>query len=181
MLITGGFLSTMLPTIGLTVAQFPATLQTDRAPVGALDVSVLAGTLVFKEKLPSWGLARPEPASPAVQGMLTSLACQTPSGAAQLITGGVVSRTATMNSRVPVAPWLSVATRTTRLVPSGNVFVKTDPATSPKEPIHRSETGSPSGSRALPRNVTEAPFGPVASTIDGPLMLGTGAELECSW
>ena len=49
--------------------------------------------VVTSEKLASAGFARPEPLSFAVQGMLTLLACQLPSGEPQVIVGGVVSAT----------------------------------------------------------------------------------------
>src|SRR6266446_6229101 len=104
MLIAGGFLSTMLPATGPAVAQLPATSQIERVPVCALEVSVPAGTLVLREKVASWGLARPEPASLALQRMLVSLACQRASGPPQLTTGGLVSRTVTCVCAVALKP-----------------------------------------------------------------------------
>src|SRR5437667_11148834 len=88
---SGALRSTLLPAIGPAVAQLPALSQTWRLSVDAFASSLPAGTLVDSEKLASAGFARPEPLSFAVQGMLTLLACQLPSGEPQVIVGGVVS------------------------------------------------------------------------------------------
>src|SRR5258707_779323 len=95
MLMLGGFLSTMLPLIGPAAAQFPATSQTECVPVAALEVSVPAGTLAVSEKLASAGFTRPEPASLAEQGMLTSAGCQRLSGDPHVREGGVLSNITT--------------------------------------------------------------------------------------
>src|SRR5206468_1776410 len=58
-----------------------------REPVEALFVSVPAATVVDMSKLPSPELASPDPPSEAEQAMVTSLACQAPSGEPQLTLG----------------------------------------------------------------------------------------------
>src|SRR6266571_9338446 len=109
MLILGGFLSTLMPTIGPAVAQLTATSQTARVPVVALDVSVPAETLVLSEKLASEELARPERVSVAEQGMTTSVGCQRLSGEPQVREGGVLSSITTTCFGVSMLPALSVA------------------------------------------------------------------------
>src|SRR5437867_1398208 len=76
----GPFLSTLLPETGPAVVELATASATLRVPVEALFVSVPAGTAVDRLNDASAGLARPEPPSVAVQAMLTSVACQTPSG-----------------------------------------------------------------------------------------------------
>src|SRR5436853_400316 len=88
----GGFLSTMFGPIGPAVVELSARSRTARLLVKAVAVSVFAGTLVVSEKLASAGFASPERLSLAVQAMLTSLACQRPSGEPQLTDGAVLSR-----------------------------------------------------------------------------------------
>src|SRR5262249_25653803 len=91
MLIAGAFLSTMMPAMGPAFAQFPARSQIRRLPVSEFAVSVPAGTLVFSVKVASPGFARPDPESLAEQPRVTSVACQSASGLAHMICGGVVS------------------------------------------------------------------------------------------
>jgi hypothetical protein len=62
-----------------------------RVPVEAFGSSVFAGTVVVNEKLASDPFTRPDPLSLAVQAILTSVTCQTPSALPQLIVGGVPS------------------------------------------------------------------------------------------
>src|SRR2546425_7989748 len=118
MLMLGGFLSTMLPVIGPTVAQFAAKSQTECVPVAALEVSVPAGTLVLKLKLPSEEFARPDPASLAEQGMLTSAGCQRLSGDPHVMDGGVLSSITTTCLGLSMFPALSAAEKETVVVPS---------------------------------------------------------------
>ncbi len=85
------------------MAQFPALSHSSWVLVKAFAVSVPAATLVVSVKLagelalsPDSGLAgelalSPDSGSLAVQGMVTSVACQAPSGDPQLMIGGVVS------------------------------------------------------------------------------------------
>jgi hypothetical protein len=80
-----------MPLIGPAVAQFPALSQTFRLPIEAFAVSVPPGTLVVKVKRASDRLVSPDPLSLAVQTMLTSDACQSPSGVPHKMTGGVGS------------------------------------------------------------------------------------------
>src|SRR5688572_6048260 len=86
----GACLSTRLPAIGPATAQFPRASHTSRVAVAASVVCVPEDTAVVSTKLASAGLASPE-ASVAVHAMATSVLCQTPSAAAQLIAGGSTS------------------------------------------------------------------------------------------
>src|SRR5215472_14789444 len=92
MVMSGAFLSTMLPLIGPAMTQLPATSQICRLSVKALAVSVPDGTMVDRVKLASPGLARPDSASLAVHWRLTSLACHWPSGAAHVNVGATLSK-----------------------------------------------------------------------------------------
>src|SRR5258708_33157524 len=118
MVMVGGFLSTMLPAMGPAVAQLPTMSQTWCVLVEALLVSVPAGTLVVSEKLVSAGLPRPEAESEAEQVMLTSLACQRPSGLAHEIAGGVLSIRTIWVLVASTLPALSVAKNETVVTPS---------------------------------------------------------------
>src|SRR5256712_2365017 len=127
MVIAGPFLSTLLPVTGPAVAQFPALSQTARVPVAALAVSVPAVTFVISEKEPSAALASPDAMSPEVQAMLTSAACQRPSGWPHAIVGGVVSATVMLAHVVaPRGPLLAVTqTMCVAGVPAGPGPTKT--------------------------------------------------------
>src|SRR6266545_1970809 len=87
----GPFLSTLLPLIGPAVAELPTASPTAWVPVEALASSVSAGTLVDRENLASAGLTKPEPASLAVQAILTSLPCQFPSALPHETVGAFLS------------------------------------------------------------------------------------------
>src|SRR6266699_5150624 len=67
MLIVGGFRSTMFPPIGPAVTQLPARSQRPCEFVGALAVSVPAGTVVASTNMGGEALFRPEMVSWAVQ------------------------------------------------------------------------------------------------------------------
>src|SRR2546427_5004599 len=87
----GPFLSILLPETGPAVVELATPSATLRVPVEALVVSVPAGTAVDRLNDASAGLARPEPPSVAVQAMLASVACQTPSADPHEITGDLRS------------------------------------------------------------------------------------------
>src|SRR6476660_8529024 len=87
----GAFLSTLLPPIGLMVAQLVAKSHTVRARVDAAAVSDPAGTPVTTASVASVGSASPEVASVAVHPMVASAACQLPSGVPQVTAGAVWS------------------------------------------------------------------------------------------
>src|SRR5690242_14579873 len=91
MVITGGFLSILLPPIRPAVELLPATSTTCCWLVKALFVSVRAGTEVKRLKFALAATAKPERASLAVQAIEISEACHRPSAAPQLTTGGVLS------------------------------------------------------------------------------------------
>src|SRR5438270_8857669 len=80
MLMAGGFLSIMLPSIGPAVAQFPAKSHTWCEPVIAFAVSVPTGNEVASKKLLSGGFASPETASFAPHEILASVGCHRLSG-----------------------------------------------------------------------------------------------------
>src|SRR5512142_3299961 len=101
MLMVGACLSTWLPLIGPAVAELPALSNTLRLFVEALLVSEPLATLVARLKFASAASARLEEASLAVQAMLTSLACHTPSALPQATVGAVASR-------LMVTDWLAV-------------------------------------------------------------------------
>ncbi len=73
------------------MAQFPALSHSSWVLVKAFAVSVPAATLVVSVKLAGELALSPDSGSLAVQGMVTSVACQAPSGDPQLMIGGVVS------------------------------------------------------------------------------------------
>src|SRR5712692_10503002 len=128
MLMDGGFLSTMLPPTGPAVAQFPAKSQTECVPVGALAVSVPAGTAVLSAKPASEEFAKPEPESLPLHAIVTSVACQTPSAAPQLIEGGVLSSITITCLGVSALPALSVAKKVMVVVPSVEMTIEADAA-----------------------------------------------------
>src|SRR5437868_2609461 len=96
-----------------------------------------------------------------------------PAGAVMLAgsdsTGGVVSRTVTVNDAEAVALRLSVALQPTVVVPSGK--------TAPEPGVHVTGRLPSCASVALAANVTAAPAGPVASTVIGAGTVTTGGVL----
>src|SRR5258708_5073270 len=74
-----------------------------------------------------------------------------------LITGGVVSRTVTLNELAAELPALSDAARLTVVVPSGNVL--------PEAGLATTETAPSTSSVALAVKFTNAPEGPMASAV----------------
>src|SRR6266478_3781548 len=128
MLMVGGFLSTMLPPIVPAFAQFPATSQTECAPVDAFAVSVPVGTFVVREKLASEEFASPEPTSLALHAIVTSAACHTPSAPPQMIIGGVLSSITTACLELSMFPALSAAKKEMVVAPSVEITIGTDEA-----------------------------------------------------
>jgi hypothetical protein len=117
----GAFLSTLLPASGPIVVHVPPPLQILRLFVAALVVSVPLGTFVVRVKAASAAFANPDWGSVAVQAMVTSVLCQTPSTAPHDTCGGVGSKeytsalltgpspplTSTRPSASPVALWFT--------------------------------------------------------------------------
>jgi len=75
-------------------------------------------------------------------------------------TGGVVSRTVTVNVALPVLPWESVALHVTVVEPNANVLPEAREQLGASEPETRSLADA--------EKVTTAPAGPVASAVIGP-------------
>src|SRR5947209_5066613 len=94
----GTFLSTLSPVYGPAVVQLPATSHTVRLGVVAEPVSVPVGMLVVRVRDASPGLARPDPASPAVHAMEISAALQPVGGVTHDTVGGVVSTMGFVNA-----------------------------------------------------------------------------------
>src|SRR4249919_307399 len=86
--IDGARRSTRFPPIGPAVEQLPAVSQTLRASVAASAVSEPGATEVESVNPPSVGSASPEPASDAVQAIVTLSGCHAPSGAEHEMVGG---------------------------------------------------------------------------------------------
>src|SRR5919112_6742463 len=87
----GPFLSTLLPPTGPAVVVLPTASLTVLLFVWALLVSVPAATSVERLKPSSACGATPDPPSVAVQAMLTSAACQSPSAESQDTPGPFLS------------------------------------------------------------------------------------------
>src|SRR5439155_16283904 len=102
----------MFPEMGPAEEQLFTASQTFREPVEALFVSVPAATVVDMSKLPSPELASPDPPSEAEQAMVTSLACQAPSGEPQLTLGTFRSTLMPVNG--PAVVQLFAASQTFR-------------------------------------------------------------------
>ena len=79
-----------------------------------------------KEKLASEAFERPEPASLAEQGILTSAACQTLSGTPQFSDGGVLSRRIVTFFAVSILPALSVAKKFKVVTPSFEIPIEAE-------------------------------------------------------
>ena len=86
-------------------------------------------------------------------------------GAGSVRTGLTVSRTVTVNVRVPVLPAASVAVQVTVVVPSGNV--------APEAGAHAAATAPLTRSVAVTVNGTTAPADEVASRT-----IGAGTEID---
>src|SRR5260370_36006080 len=126
--ICGGFLAALLGPTGPVTEQFPAMSHKVRLLVKAFAVSVPAGTVVASMKLAGELRSSPDPASLAVQAILTSLACQAPSGDPQLIAGGVLSSCIVRVLAASTLPALSVAKYGIVVTPSPVMFNVAEPA-----------------------------------------------------
>src|SRR5207247_7406233 len=133
-----------------------------------------AATFLVSEKEPSSAVASPDPMSPELQAMLTSAACQRPSGWPHAIGGGAVSGTVMLAHVVAVRVPLLTVTQTMCVAgfpagPSPRNTVGLDPEAVPKSPLQVKVRAAPSMSKEpLASSCTLAPPLVLASTVRSP-------------